>query len=66
LRRHWGMSQRELAAKLRLSQGDISNLENGRRHVSLRMARRYAYYFGVDPKHLVGVAIPSATRPRRA
>ena len=53
LRQEAGLSQEELALRLKLSRTYLSQLEAGRRNVSLRTAERIAHGLGVPLAELV-------------
>lgn len=48
LRKRRGLKQDDLAELLELSRGQISNLESGRRNLSLRQLEKLCEYFKVD------------------
>ena len=48
LRSRDGMTQQQLAKELRVTQGDISAMENGRRPIGKSMAARLAKVFKSD------------------
>jgi transcriptional regulator with XRE-family HTH domain len=53
LRRAAGLNQVELAERVGLSQGQISNIENGDRNLSLEWMRRIARALNVSPADLL-------------
>ncbi len=48
LRKRRGLKQDDLAEVLQLSRGQISNLEKGRRNLSLKQLEKLCEYFKVD------------------
>lgn len=48
LRKAAHMSQAELGAKIGVSQGHIARLENDRRALTVKIAKKIAEFFGVD------------------
>lgn len=48
LRKRRGLNQDDLALVLNLSRSQISNLESGRRNLSLRQLEKLCEYFNVD------------------
>lgn len=50
LRAKEGLTQRELADALGISQGRLSELENGTRHISVAMAKRIGKAYGCNYK----------------
>ena len=48
LRTRRGITQGDLAQVLNLSKGQVSNLENGRRNLSLRQLEKICEFFKVD------------------
>jgi len=43
-----GFTQEELANKLKITQGDLSKMENGKRTIGVKMAKRLANILNVD------------------
>ena len=54
LRQKTGMSQKELASKLGVSQNAVYNWENGKREMSIDTIERVAALFDIAPSQLMG------------
>ena len=67
LRRQRGMTQVDLARRLGLRQGHITNLETGRRGPTVDIVLRAADLFGVTTDYLLrdGIALEPAEAPGR-
>lgn len=55
LRGREGLTQKELAAELQLQQGDLSKMENGKRPIGKKLAKKLAKKFDVNPKSFIEV-----------
>lgn len=53
LRKRRGLKQDDLAKVLNLSRGQIANLENGRRNLSLRQIEKLCKFFNVDMTYFI-------------
>ncbi len=57
IRENKGISQRQLAKKLNISQGYISSIENGKKSPTIRMLYRIANALEICPHYLLPVTI---------
>ena len=57
LRQERGMTQAELAARLGLGRTSVTNLEKGQQSPPLSMLPEIARALGVDPLHLIAIAV---------
>ena len=53
LRNRRGLKQDDLARVLKLSRGQISNLESGKRNISLKQLEKLCEYFKVDMSYFL-------------
>lgn len=53
LRTVLGMTQEELAKKLKYSRGSLANIETGRQRILLADVDRFANAFGITPRALM-------------
>lgn len=53
LRYHFSLSQSDLGKKLGVGRKYISDLENGRRRISIKMAEKLGKVFNHDPKDFI-------------
>jgi transcriptional regulator with XRE-family HTH domain len=53
LRTLLGMTQQELAAKVKMSRGSLANIETGRQRLLLHDVETFATAFGISPKALL-------------
>jgi transcriptional regulator with XRE-family HTH domain len=63
LRQDRGMTQAELAARLSLGRTSITNLEKGQQSPPLSMLPEIASALGVDPLHLIAIAVRPGSSP---
>ena len=59
-----GLSQKELADKLGVTQGAIGHIERGLRDVTAKKARAWAEILGVTPAEIVFPEPDAAEQPR--
>lgn len=57
VRKYHNLSQYELSENIGISQGHLSNIESGRRGVSLKMLETYADYFNIPLLDLMRISI---------
>jgi transcriptional regulator with XRE-family HTH domain len=62
LRQERGMTQAELAARLSLGRTSVTNLEKGHQSPPLSMLPEIASALGVDPLHMIAVALRPGIR----
>ena len=60
LRRNRGLSQRQAAAELKISQALLSHYENGAREPGLGFVCRACRYYGVSADYLLGLSDATA------
>lgn len=63
LRKRAGLSQQELAARLKMTRSAISMYETGKREPDLETFEAFADFYNVDMNTLTGRSSPSPTSP---
>ncbi|MBL3700359.1 helix-turn-helix domain-containing protein [Leucobacter luti] len=65
-RRHWGLTQEQLAERIGVTPRYLAALERGERNVTLDTFGEYAGYFGLDTQALLTGELRDELPPQRA
>lgn len=57
IRKYHNLSQHELSKNIGISQGHLSNIEAGRRGISLKLLEKYANYFKITLLDIIRISL---------